>query len=64
MVGGIISGTYDLNDDDDDTVIGFLNDIVLQRKVRITSVAGNARSVAVVQVNEDGDYAINSWVVN
>jgi hypothetical protein len=44
--------------------IGFKNDIVLQRKVRIVSVAKNVTSTAVVEVNEDGaGFAVNSWVV-
>ena len=65
IVGGIVAGTYALNDDDVDTVLGFLNDIVLQRRVRIVSRAGETTSTAIVQVNEDGAaYAINSWVVD
>ena len=66
IVGGIVAGTYDLVDPDDvDTVIGFLNDIVLQRRVRIVSTAGETTSTAIVQVNEDGAaYAINSWVID
>ena len=65
IVGGVIAGTYDLVDpNDDDTVIGFFNDIVLQRKVRIVSTAGNITSTAVVQINEDSTYRVNSWVVN
>ena len=65
IVGGVIAGTYDLVDpNDDDTIIGFFNDIVLQRKVRIVSTAGNITSTAVVQINEDSTYRVNSWVVN
>ena len=46
------------------TPVGFWDQIVLQRTVRIVSVAGNARSVAVVQVNRDNElYSINSWTV-
>jgi hypothetical protein len=45
--------------------IGFRNNIVLQRKVRIVATAGNATATAIVQINEDGaSYAINAWVVN
>lgn len=65
LIGGVLSGTFDIDDADVDSVVGFRNDIVLQRKVRIVSTAGNATSTAVVQVNEDGAaYAINSWVVD
>ncbi len=71
LVGGVIAGTFDVDDirgssGDPDTVpIGFRNDIVLQRKVRITATAGNARATAIVQINEDGtSYKINTWVVD
>jgi hypothetical protein len=67
--GGVVASTYDvsgwmLTDPPETAPIGFKNDIVLQRKVRITSRAGNATSAAVVEVNEDGaGYAVNSWVI-
>lgn len=68
--GGTLAGTYAVEDGravpgESDTVpIGFENDFVLQRKVRIVATAGNITATAVVQVNEDGaNYAINSWVV-
>lgn len=68
--GGVVAGTFAINDARDDGVtpgavpIGFKNDIVLQRKVRIVSVAGNVRSTAIVELNEDGaGYAVNTWTV-
>ena len=68
--GGVLAGTFGVVDGREvpgspgSLPIGFSNDIVLQRTIRITSTAGNARSVAIVQINEDGaGYAINSWVV-
>jgi len=66
--GGVLTGTFDLDDARDtgpaSLPIGFKNDIVLQRRVRITSVAGNVTSTADVQLNEDGaGFAVNSWVV-
>jgi hypothetical protein len=67
--GGIMVGTFNvdpwmLTDPPESAPIGFKNDIVLQRKVRITSRAGNATSSATVEVNEDGaGYAVNSWVI-
>ncbi len=70
LIGGVLTGTFDVNDargasGDPETVpIGFRNDIVLQRKIRITAASGNARATAVVQINEDGNYRINTWVVN
>ena len=67
--GGVVAGTFAI-DDARDTVtpgsvpIGFKNDIVLQRKVRIVSVAGHVTSTAIVELNEDGaGYAVNTWVV-
>ncbi len=38
----------------DSLPIGFKNDIVLQRKVKIVATARNITAVAIVQVNEDG----------
>jgi hypothetical protein len=69
--GGIMAGTFDVVDSrapdpspPDSLPIGFKNDIVLQRKVRITATARNITAIAIVQVNEDGAaYRINSWVV-
>lgn len=67
--GGVVAGTFDVDDARDDgsegsVPIGFENDFVLQRKVRIVATARNIRATAVVQINEDGaGYAINSWVV-
>ncbi len=67
ITGGVIAAQYDVIDGRDtgpDTVkIGFVSAVV-QRKFRITStLAGVATSVAIVQVNQNGAYAINSWVV-
>jgi len=67
--GGVMTGTFAIYDSrataaPDSVPIGFKNDIVLQRKVRIVSTAGNIRSTAIVEVNEDGaGYAVNTWVV-
>jgi hypothetical protein len=67
--GGVMAGTFDIADGRatgtaGSVPIGFKNDIVLQRKVRIVSVAKNVTSTAIVEVNEDGaGYAVNSWVV-
>ncbi len=68
--GGVMSGTYFLDDwratgSPGSVPIGFKNDIVLQRKVRIVSIARNVTSTAIVQVNEDGaGYAVNAWVID
>lgn len=67
--GAVMAGTFDIIDSRATATpgslpIGFKNDIVLQRKVRIVSVAKNVTSTAIVEVNEDGaGYAVNSWVV-
>jgi hypothetical protein len=71
LSGGVLTGTFDVVDGrevagvDDTVPIGFRNDIVLQRKVRIISTAGTSQSIAIVQVNEDGAaYAVNDWSVS
>lgn len=66
LVGGVVAGTIDVVDSGDvDSVVGFRNDVVLQRKLQIVSRAGTATSTAVVQINEDGaGFAINSWVLD
>ena len=68
--GGVLAGTFDVADSRavvgvaDSLPIGFKNDIVLQRKVRIVATARNITAVAIVQVNEDGaKYRVNSWVI-
>lgn len=70
MIGGVLAGTFDVTDGRGDGTrnsvpIGYFNDIVLQRTVRIVSVAGDRRSTAIVQVNEDGgDPGILSWFIS
>ena len=67
--GGVMAGTFAVADSRDtgsagSLPMGFKNDIVLQRKVRIVSQAGNVTSIAIVEVNEDGaGYGVNTWVV-
>jgi hypothetical protein len=66
--GGVLAGTFDVVDDraagPGSLPIGFKNDIVLQRKVKIIATARSITAVAVVQVNEDGaKIRINSWVI-
>ena len=51
-----LEGTFDIDDArataaPDSIPIGFKNNIVLQRRIRIVSVAGNVRSTAIVEVN-------------
>ncbi len=69
ITGGLVAGTFSVNDAREDLAvagslpIGFKNDIVLQRQVRLVSRAGNVTSVAIVKVNEDGAaYALSAWV--
>jgi hypothetical protein len=70
MTGGVVAGSFDVPDTwtvagvAGGTPIGFWDQIILQRTVRIVTTAGNARSVAIVQVNRDNDvYGVNSWTV-
>ncbi len=66
--GGVLAAQFDVVDAraaGPETVdIGFLETVV-QRKFRIVSTtdAGHETSTAVVQVNQNGAYAINSWEV-
>jgi len=68
IAGGVLASQLDVADaraTGPQTVnIGFLETIV-QRKFRIVSTTGQGQesSVAVVQVNQNGAYAVNSWVV-
>lgn len=71
LTGGVLAGQFDVDDvwtvpqvTSNETPIGFWDQVILQRTVRIVSSAGNARSIAVVQVDENGEkYAINTWSV-
>ena len=68
IAGGVLAAQFSVIDGRDagpQTVdIGFLESVV-QRKFRIVSTLtrGLAKSTAVVQVNQTGAYAINSWEV-
>lgn len=68
MAGGVLAARFDVTDaraTGPQTVpVGFIEAIV-QRKFRIVSTtpSGNERSTAVVQINQNGAYAINSWAV-
>ncbi|MGB7880366.1 MAG: hypothetical protein WBL31_16500, partial [Ilumatobacteraceae bacterium] len=66
--GGVLAAQFDGSDaraaGPQTVPIGFLETIV-QRKFRIVSTtdAGYETSTAIVQVNQNGAYAINSWEV-
>jgi len=67
ITGGVLAAQYDVTDARDtgpDTLdIGFVSAVV-QRTFRIkSSLGGLAKAVAIVQVNQNGAYAVNSWVV-
>ena len=71
LTGGIVAAAFRVIDDraveGELTVpIGLVNPVV-QRTFRITSTtsSGNPKitSTAIVQINQNGAYAINSWVV-
>lgn len=67
FVGGILAAQFDVTDSrgtGTQTVpIGFV-EAVVQRIFRIeTTTAGREKSIAVVQVNQNGAYAVNSWEV-
>lgn len=66
--GGVLAAQFSINDGratgPNTVAIGFLESVV-QRKFRIvsTTVSGRETSTAVVQVNQNGAYAVNSWEV-
>ena len=71
LTGGILAAAFRVNDDravdGQLTVpIGLVNPVV-QRTFRITSTTTSGTptvtSTAIVQINQNGAYAINSWVV-
>jgi hypothetical protein len=72
IYGGVLAARFDVIDsrsadgeapDGNDSIpIGF-KDAVVQRKLRIVSSTTDATSRAVIQVNQNGAYAINSWEV-
>jgi len=69
MAGGVLVASFQIVDGRagsperaQSVDIGFLNSVV-QRTFRIVSVVDNVTSTAVVQVNQNGAYAVNSWEV-
>jgi hypothetical protein len=69
IAGGVLAAQYVIADSRagspavaQSVPIGFLESIV-QRTFRIVSTNGLTKSTAVVQVNQNGAYAINSWEV-
>jgi hypothetical protein len=71
--GGILASTFDVTDGragptdaprPSSLPIGYINDIVLQRTVRVSSTVDRTTVVATVQVNETGEFAVNSWTVS
>jgi hypothetical protein len=68
LIGGLLASTFVIDDVTaagavNSAGLGYQSDIVLQRKIRLVSSAGNTSASAVVQINDDGNFAINSWVV-
>ncbi len=68
VMGGVIAAQYDIDDGRNTgpgTVsIGYVG-IEVQRRLKIvtTNSGGAERSTAIVQVNQNGAYAVNSWEV-
>ena len=68
IYGGVLAARFDVVDgraDGPDSVNIGMRTVVVQRKVRITSTnaEGPETSVVVMQVNQNGAFAINSWEV-
>ena len=72
LTGGIVAAAFRVKIDDSaadgelTVPIGLVNPVV-QRTFRITSTTSSGKpkvtSTAIVQINQNGAYAINSWVV-
>lgn len=73
MIGGILAAQYDVDDSraydaegnllPESVDLGFVETII-QRQFRIVStVGGRTTSTAVVQINQTGAWAVNSWAV-
>ena len=67
FIGGILAAQFDITDSRGSTPqsvpIGFV-EVIVQRLLRLVSTtAGRETSVAIVQVNQNGAYAVNSWEV-
>jgi len=67
LTGGVLAAQFDITDARavgiQTVPIGFVEAIV-QRVFRLESTtSGSARSVAIVQVNQNGAYAVNAWEV-
>jgi len=67
FIGGILAAQFDITDSRGSTPqsvpIGFV-EVIVQRVLRLVSTtAGRETSVAIVQVNQNGAYAVNSWEV-
>lgn len=68
IIGGILAAQFDVTDGraagPQSVDVGFVP-LVVQRKIRIvtTNNAGAETSTAIVQINQNGAYAINSWQV-
>ncbi|MGB0113853.1 MAG: fibronectin type III domain-containing protein, partial [Ilumatobacteraceae bacterium] len=64
VAGGVLAAQIDVDDTRAAPPIGFV-DTIAQRKLKIVSVSsgGGETSTAVVQINQNGAYAVNSWEV-
>lgn len=68
IIGGILAAQFDITDGraagPQSVDVGFVP-LVVQRKIRIvtTNSGGHESSTAIVQINQNGAYAINSWQV-
>jgi hypothetical protein len=66
LTGGIIAATFEVSDGRGSPLpIGYVESI-MQRRLRIVSQSDDGRhtSTAIVQVNENGSWAVNSWVLD
>jgi hypothetical protein len=67
LTGGMVTGTMDIapaTGAPGSLPIGFRNQVIMQRTIRLVSRANNATSTMVVQINANSlDFRVNSWVI-
>jgi hypothetical protein len=68
IIGGMLAGTIHVDHvvaaaAAESVMLGYQSEIVLQRRITLVATASNVVARAVIQINEDGNFAVNSWVV-
>lgn len=62
LSGGVVAGTFSVNDPRPTATFGFEPSVVMQRTIRLVTTVGNITSTAVVKINSDTNYGVSRWV--